>query len=104
MSKHPYNRKVFYISTPALCYSLREIRDSVTAGTLDSCTLVSDTDGGRYTAGSIAHGKAPRWAMTAEYDPMLCGLPVPSTENMAMVNEVLCEDDFLEMPQEYAIL
>ena len=102
--KHPYHRQVFYINTPAVHYSLREIRESVFAGSLDSNTLVSDTDGGRYTAGSIAQGMAPRWAMTAEHDPMLHGIPTPSAENMTLAYEAACEDGF-EMPEEqYAIL
>ena len=100
MCKHPYRRQVFYISTPALRYSLREIRDSVVAGMLNPHTLVSDTDGGRYYAGKIAQGKAPRWALSAEHDLMLCGIPMPSVEDMTMVNELVSEDGFLEMPHE----
>jgi len=101
MNKHPYNKKVFYIGIPTLRYSLREIKSSVIAGTLNPRTIISDTDGSQYFAGSIAQGKAPRWARTAEHDPAFFGgLPMPSAEDMALANEVLCEPDFLEMPEE----
>ena len=98
---HPCNRKVFYIGIPALRYSLREIQNSVIAGTLNPRTIISDTDGSQYFAESIAEGKAPRWARTAEHDPAFFGgLPKPTAENIALADEVLCEPDFLEMPSE----
>ena len=100
MSKHPYNRLVFSIGSPTLRYSLRTIQSAVMAGTLDPHTLVSDVDGGRYTAGSIASGKAPKWARTAEHDPLLFGMPPLSELELAAADEVLCEPDFLEMPCE----
>jgi hypothetical protein len=70
------------------------------AGTLDPHTPVSDTDGNRYYAGSIAQGKAPKWARTVEHDPMLFGMPPLSEADIAAADEVLCEDGFLEMPCE----
>ena len=100
MDKHPYHRQVFYIGIPALRYSLREIKSAVLAGSLNPHTIISDTDGGRYTAENIGRGVAPKWARSAEHDPMLHGIPTPSAEDIEMVNEILCEPDFLEMPQE----
>ena len=88
---HPINRKIFYMSNPTLRYCLREIRDSVLAGSLNPGTIVSDTDGNSYSAGSIAQGKAPKWALSAEHDPMLFGMPPLSEADIAAAGEVLCE-------------
>ena len=101
INKHPYNRKVFYIGIPAVLYSLREIQNSVIAGTLNPRTIISDTDGGSYTAGNIADGQTPKWARTAEHDPAFFGgLPKPTAESIALAEEVLSEPGFLEMPEE----
>ena len=99
MNKHPYNRQVLYINNPGLRYSVREIRESVNAGALHPNTLVHDANGS-YSAQSIAQGKAPRWALSATYDPVFFGgLPLPSADDMALAHEAACEDDF-EMPTE----
>ena len=100
MSKHPYNRLIFFLGNPTLRYSLREIKSSVIAGVLAPDVLVHDTSGGIFAAGDIGRGVAPKWARTAEHDPALYGIPMPSAEDMALAHEAACEDDFIDMPQE----
>jgi len=100
MGKHPYDRKVFFVQQRNEFLSVREIQHLIRTDELSLFELVFDTDGDSYTAESIALGKAPRWAMTAEHDPMLYNLPPLSEEDIAMVNELVCEDDFIEMPKE----
>jgi hypothetical protein len=97
--KHPFERKVFFTTQSENFLSLNEIKRKILVGELSSCDLVFDVDGSSYTAGSIVQGEAPKWAMTAEHDPMLHDCPPLSAENAAMVNELVSEDDFLEMPQ-----
>jgi hypothetical protein len=96
--KHPINRRVFFTRQRNDFLSLNEVRTLARTGKLAMTDLVFDTDGGSYTTGSIVQGKAPRWALSTEHDPLLCDLPIPSPEDVAMVNEVLCEAEFLEMP------
>ena len=67
-------------------------------GELSALEFVFDTDGGQYTAGSIAQGKAPEWAQTTA--PMLDDCPSLSAEDIAMADAIACEDGFLEMPTE----
>lgn len=100
MGKHPFDRKVFFVQYREEFLSLNEVRDDVQTGKLAIVDLVFDVDGFSYTAGHIVQGKAPKWALTAENDPMLSGLPSLSEAEFAAVDEVLCEDDFLEMPRE----
>ena len=102
--KHPYDRKVFFVQQRNDFLSVRDVQHLAQSGTLSSFDLVFDVDGGSYTAQSIALGKSPRWAMTAEHDPMLPDdLPPLSEEDIAMVNELVSEPDFLEMPAEPAV-
>jgi len=100
MGKHPFDRKVFFVQYREEFLSLNEICDGVQAGKLAIVDWVFDVDGFSYTAGNIVQGKAPKWALTAENDPMLHGLPSISETELAAVDEVLCEPDFLEMPRE----
>ena len=100
MTKHPLDRKVFFTRQREDFLSLNEVRADVQTGKLTMMDFVFDVEGGSYTAGSIVQGKAPKWAMTTENDPALYGLPTPSEEDMAMVNELLCDPDFIEMPRE----
>ena len=100
MAIHPFDRKVFFTRQREDFLSLNEVRADVQTGKLTMMDFVFDVEGGSYTAGSIVQGKSPKWAMTAENDPALFGLPTPSEEDMAMVNELLCEEDFIEMPRE----
>ena len=100
MNKHPNDRRVFFTRQGDNFLSLNEVRDDTLAGTLSLLDTVFDVDGGSYSVESIVMGKAPKWAMTAEHDPMLHDLPPFSEEDAAMVNELLCEPDFLEMPSE----
>jgi hypothetical protein len=98
--KHPLDRKVFFTRQRNDFLSLNEIRTLTRACKLSMMDLVFDTDGCSYTIESIAFGRAPKWAVTAENDPMLHDLPPLSDEEAAMVEELLLEEDFIEMPAE----
>ena len=100
MSKHPADRQVFFTSQGNDFLSLNVIRQLTQSGKLSAFDVVFDVDGNSYTAKNIAEGKAPKWAMTAENDPVLFDCPPPSKEDIAMVDELLSEPDFLEMPRE----
>jgi hypothetical protein len=98
--KHPINRRVFFTRQRNDFLSLNEVHTLARSGKLALSDFVFDVDGGSYTAESIAQGKAPKWAMTAEHDLMLHDCPPLSEEDIALANELACEDDFLEMPEE----
>ena len=100
MGKHPFDRKVFFVPQKEEFLSLNEVRDDVQTGKLTSMDLVFDVDGSLCTAKSIVDGRSPKWTRSSEHDPMLHGLPPISKAELAAVDEVLCEPDFLEMPRE----
>ena len=100
MNKHPLDRKVFFVQQRNDFISLRDVQRLCKTGKLSAFDRVYDVDGGSYTLENIVFGKSPRWAMTAEHDPMLYGLPSLSNEQMAPVHEMVSEDGFLEMPSE----
>jgi hypothetical protein len=91
---------VFFTQHQTDFFSLRDIQHLVRKDKLSLFDFVFDTDGGSYSIDSILRGKAPRWAMSAEHDPMLCDMPPLTESQLAMVNEAICEPDFLEMPTE----
>ena len=103
MTKHPLDRKVFFVRQREEFLSLNEVRADIQSGKLTMMDFVFDVEGGSYTAGSIVQGKAPRWAMTAEHDPMLYDLPSLSEADRALVDELVSEEVFLEMPSEPAV-
>jgi len=98
--KHPTDRKVFFVRGRDEFISLNEIRDDVKTGKLAIVDFVFDVDGSSYTVENIMLGKAPEWALSAENDPMLHGLPPLSEEDIAMTDELMCEEGFIEMPDE----
>jgi DNA adenine methylase len=98
--KHPYDRRVFFTGQSDRFISLNDIQRLALTGKLSAFDVVFDVNGDSYRANDVVMGKAPQWALFAEHDPMLQGLPTPSAEDMAMANELLCEPDFLEMPRE----
>ena len=100
MTKHPYDKKVFFTQSSDEFLSYREVHGLMQSGSLPLHNLIFDTDGSVTTGESIARGLEPRWAMTAENDPVMFDCPPLSKENAALVDELLCEDDFLEMPSE----
>ena len=100
MNKHPYNRKVFFVRHRDDFLSLNEVREDVQTGRLALSEYIFDTDGGAYPVQHVATNKAPRWLQN---EPILGDLPPLSEEDMAMVNELLCEEDFLEMPKEPSV-
>ena len=100
---HPFDRKVFFVRQQEEFLSLNEVRNNVQTGKLSMFDTVFDTDGDSYTAESIALGMSPRWATTAEHDPMLHGIPMPPAEDIATVEELLLEEDSIEMPRESKI-
>ena len=97
--RHPYDRRVFFVLERDQFLSLNDIHTLVQADKLSAFDAVFDVDGERYSTGDIVLGKTPRWAVSAENDLMLHDLPTPSAEDIALVNELACEDDF-EMPKE----
>jgi len=99
-TKHPFDRRVFFVQQRDEFLSLNDVREYVQTGKLTIADCVFDVDGCSYIAGNIALGKSPKWALSAEHDPMLHGLPTPTEEDVAVMNEILAEEDFLEMPRE----
>ena len=100
MNRHPLNRKVFFVLGDDEFLSVNEVRRYAQTDKLALTDWVFDVDGERYTAGSIADGKAPFWAMTAENDPALHALPPLTESDIAMADALASEDGFLEMPAE----
>ena len=100
MSKHPFDRRVFFVQQRDEFLSLNEVRTNVQTGKLEMADCVFDVDGCLYIAENIVQGKAPMWALSADHDPMLYDCPPLSEEYIAEVNEILAEEDFLEMPRE----
>ena len=98
--KHPYDRHVFFTVRSDRFLSLNGIQHLARAGKLSAFDLIYDVNGGSFTLENIVFGKSPKWAMTAEHDPMLYGLPSLSEAELAAVDEMVSEDGFLEMPSE----
>lgn len=100
VSKHPLDRPVFFTPKSDTFFSVNEIQTLVQTGRFAMADCVFDTGGERYTAGSIAKGQAPEWAV--ENDPMESGLPPLAESDIALADELASEDGFLEMPPEPA--
>ena len=98
--KHPADRRIFFTYQSDNFLSLNTIRQLTQSGKLSAFDVVFDVDGNSYAAKSIAEGRMPRWAMTAEHDPMLHDIPMPSEEDVAMANEFLLDEDAIAMPRE----
>lgn len=102
MNRHPLDRKVFFVLGDDEFLSANEVRRYAQTDKLAMTDMVFDVDGEQYTAGSIADGKAPFWAMTAENDPALHDLPPLTEADIALADELASEDGFMEMPEEPA--
>ena len=100
MNTHPLDRRIFFTADCDTFLSQRDVQHHVHTGKLAPSEYVFDVDGDAYFAQHVAANKAPRWLQNEHTDPMLYGLPPLSAEELAAVDEVLCEDDFLEMPGE----
>ena len=101
--KHPFDKKVFFSQHQDDFFSLRDIQHLVRTEKLSLFDFVFDTGGSSYSVENIVLGESPKWAMTRVNDPMLHGLPSPSKDDIALSDELLCEDDILEMPEEPAV-
>jgi len=66
---NPLTRKVFNFPSGMCNYSVNEISSFVKAGIVPGGTIITDTYGNSFFAQSIADGKAPKWAVTADNDP-----------------------------------
>lgn len=98
--KHPFDRKVFFVRDNDKFLSLNEIQRLYRTGRLSAFDCIFDVDGGSYRACDVATGKTPKWGVTANHDPMLHDLPSLSEEDAAMLDELICEEGFVEMPDE----
>ena len=98
--RHPYDRRVFFVLERDQFFSLNDIHALVQADQLSAFDAVFDVDGERYYTGDIVSGRTPMWAVSAKHDLLLHDLPIPSAEDIALVDELACEDDFIEMPAE----
>jgi len=100
MAKHPLDRKVFFTRSSDDFLSYRDVQGLMRSGILALSDLLFDTDGGAYPVQHVATNKAPRWLQN---EPTLDDLPALSEEDLQMVDELLSEEDFLEMPSEPAV-
>ena len=100
MTKHPLDRKVFFTRSSDDFLSYRDVQGLMRSGILALSDLLFDTDGGAYPVQHVATNKAPRWLQN---EPTLDDLPALSEEDLQMVDELLSEEDFLEMPSEPAV-
>ena len=97
MAKHPLDRKVFFTRSSDDFLSYRDIQGFMQSGRLTLSDLLFDTDGSAYPVQHVATNKAPRWLQN---EPTLDDLQPLSEEDLQMVDELLSEDGFLEMPEE----
>jgi len=100
MAKHPLDRKVFFTRSNNDFLSYRDVQGLMQSGKITLSDLLFDTDGGAFPVQHVATNKAPRWLQN---EPMLDELPPLSEADSQMVEELLSEEDFLEMPSEPAV-